>query len=131
MDAEEVQLIRLKLAGFTTAYDEPRHDQLGRLARRFQHNSLPLSIQMDFINANGMFETACRIQHACRPNLRYSPGARPGSLVFRAIRPIAAEEELTINYCGGDVPDAVPSHTISAFVRERMGFVCRCNVCVA
>ena len=131
MDKEEVQRVSIKLAGFTARSDDPYLDRLTRLASRFQHNSLPLSMNMGFANAYGMFETGSRIQHSCRPNLRYSPGATQGSLVFHAVGHIAAGEELTINYCGGDVPDAVSRSCVRAFLEERMGFECKCCACVA
>ena len=71
------------------------------------------------------YEDACRINHACCPNLCHDFDEKTGTQTMFAVQPIKAGEELTIDYCG----QAAPRHMRQAALATTFGFECACTLC--
>ncbi|GJE85144.1 SET domain-containing protein [Phanerochaete sordida] len=74
----------------------------------------------------GVFATAARLNHGCAPNVNNAWDAARGVLVLRALRDIAAGEELTLGY--GAL--LARREDRRAELRAKFGFECACEVCV-
>lgn len=75
---------------------------------------------------HGFFPRFSRINHACEPNATLAiPMNKAGPVVLRALRPIAAHEEVTFNYLG----PAYDAATARVKLYEQFGFCCTCARC--
>ncbi|TRM70310.1 hypothetical protein BD626DRAFT_390788 [Schizophyllum amplum] len=72
-----------------------------------------------------IFMQASRINHSCSPNAKWEWDRKTLSLTLRAVRPIRAGEEITINY----VDPAVPRAERRASLRTTYHFDCNCAAC--
>nr|CCC90207.1 unnamed protein product [Trypanosoma congolense IL3000] len=90
-------------------------------------DSRPISV------CKAVYLTAARLRHSCRPNCFASFVGNPLDctlqLCVRAIRPIAADEELTIAYHNMTTYKAVSAQTRRRALAERCGFLCSCVAC--
>jgi len=85
----------------------------------FRTNGIPMS------GADGLFAKTCRLNHSCSPNSRYTWRADLKRELVFALRPIAAGEELTVEYKDCNRPCAE-----RRLVLEQMfKFVCACSSC--
>lgn len=82
----------------------------------------------------GLYVVAALLNHSCDPNcflsVLHNPQGCSSRVVVRAIRPIAAGEELTIAYDAAVTKYKL--HSVSLRRRalcERYGFTCRCRLC--
>jgi hypothetical protein len=74
-----------------------------------------------------LYALCCRASHACRPTCVWLPTAN-GHRVLRALVPISANDELTIDYTGGrDV--LLPINERRAFLQRTKAFQCQCIRC--
>ena len=76
-----------------------------------------------------VFRVICRLNHSCVPNCRVSWNARTQRMTVHTMRPIEANEELTVSYCfelqeGGGQRDRR-----QARIHHRFGFACACDLC--
>ncbi|KAF7319690.1 SET domain-containing protein [Mycena kentingensis (nom. inval.)] len=102
----------------------PGSDEGGRIESRLRH-FLPCAG-----GAQGLFETACRLNHTCcspfgGPNALYSWLEPKHVEVVHAIADIAAGEEITVSYITSESYPTDPP----AFFRRRFGFTCACAGC--
>jgi len=77
---------------------------------------------------SGLFETACRLSHSCKPNCCWFSSLDGSKKIVRAITPIQTGEELSINY-RGDQELLVPMYTRRKSLRQSKYFYCRCKRC--
>jgi hypothetical protein len=77
---------------------------------------------------SGLFETACRLSHSCRPNCCWFSSQDGSKKIVRAITLIQKGEELTINYRGDDEL-LVPMYSRRKSLRKSKFFDCRCKRC--
>jgi hypothetical protein len=63
----------------------------------FATNAIPIT------NGAALFAQTCRVNHSCSPNARYTWRADLGRELVVALKPIAAGEEVTVQYIGGCV----------------------------
>ena len=73
---------------------------------------------------SGYYAVAALINHSCEPNAIV--GFNRGVMSVRAIRPIAAGEEVTVSYTELYRPVAIRS----ASLKDRKGFQCTCSRCL-
>lgn len=71
-----------------------------------------------------LFPEASRFNHSCDPNATFY-SVQGGLLVVRAVRAVAAGEEVTISY----VPAMTPRPVRQGALLERYGFLCECARC--
>jgi len=71
-----------------------------------------------------------RLNHSCSPNILRGPGKLPWTLEARALRPIAAGEELTVSYVDAESLWK-PTSERRELLRKRWQFVCNCERCAA
>jgi hypothetical protein len=76
--------------------------------------------------SSGIFVLACRLNHSCKPNARYFWRQDLGRELVFAIRPIAAGEEVTVQYTQGYLPRAERRLVL----RAGFNFMCACVACV-
>lgn len=77
---------------------------------------------------HGLFETACRMNHSCKPNCVWFTTQDGTSKEVRAIATIREGEELTVDY-NGNALEATPARREDIF--QTKGFVCRCDRCAS
>ena len=77
---------------------------------------------------HGLFETACRMNHSCKPSCVWFTTQDGKSKEVRAISTIAEGEELTIDYIG-NLLEATPARQDE--ILQSKGFLCSCNRCAA
>lgn len=77
---------------------------------------------------HGLFELACKMNHSCRPNCVWFTTQDGTCKEVRAISPIEAGEELTVDYVG-NVLDPTPQRREDLLATK--GFVCQCDRCAA
>lgn len=77
---------------------------------------------------HGLFETACRMSHSCKPNCVWITTQDGTCKEVRAIGTIEEGEELTIDYVG-EALEPVPQRRSELMVTK--GFTCRCDRCAA
>lgn len=75
-----------------------------------------------------MLLTTSRLNHSCMPNALRGPGAQDGTIEVRALRPVAAGEELTISYVDEDVLLS-PCEARRDRLESRWLFRCQCQRC--
>eukprot|EP00980_Cylindrotheca_fusiformis_P000734 scaffold174_cov98-Cylindrotheca_fusiformis.AAC.3 len=77
---------------------------------------------------HGIFETACRMNHSCRPNCVWVTEQSGRAKIVRAIKKIEEGEELTVDYVGQALSSVAER-------REELwstkGFLCHCDRCAA
>jgi SET domain-containing protein len=71
---------------------------------------------------------SCLINHDCQPNAQMPGTSQEGC---RALRAIAAGEEITINYCHGllSADDFKNTQRRQQDLAKRFGFKCQCAMC--
>ncbi len=79
-------------------------------------------------HGHGLFATACRMNHSCKPNCVWFTTQDGKSKIIRAVSTIAKGEELTIDYCG-NLLDATPARRDE--ILQTKGFLCNCERCAA
>ena len=79
-------------------------------------------------HGHGLFETACRMNHSCKPNCVWFTTQDGKSKEIRAISTIAQGEELTVDY-SGNLLDATPARRDE--ILQTKGFLCTCDRCAA
>eukprot|EP00934_Nitzschia_sp_Nitz4_P009297 Nitzschia sp. Nitz4//scaffold82_size85912//33616//35564//NITZ4_005138-RA/size85912-snap-gene-0.132-mRNA-1//1//CDS//3329558826//9287//frame0 len=77
---------------------------------------------------HGLFETACRMSHSCKPNCVWLTTQDGRAKEIRAIGTIEEGEELTIDYVG-EALEPVPQRRQELLTTK--GFTCCCNRCAA
>lgn len=77
---------------------------------------------------HGLFETACRMNHSCRPNCVWITSQDGRCKEVRAIEIIEEGEELTIDYVG-ETMEPIPQRRKELLLTK--GFTCQCNRCSA
>jgi tetratricopeptide (TPR) repeat protein len=77
---------------------------------------------------HGLFELACKMNHSCRPNCVWFTTQDGTCKEVRAIAPIEAGEELTVDYLGNAL-DSTAQRREDLFATK--GFVCECDRCAA
>ncbi len=77
---------------------------------------------------HGLFETACRMNHSCKPNCVWFTTQDGKSKIIRAISTIPKGEELTIDY-SGNLLEATPARRDD--ILQTKGFLCGCERCAA
>lgn len=110
--------------GFTDAHSPPDEPTAHGLAHT---NSIPLGFSNSRSPSTkvGIFPIACRMNHACKPNARYIWNAAAGCEKIIAMRPIAANEEVTVCYKDSYKPR---SQRRSELARQ-FKFECKCTAC--
>ncbi|KAH9836264.1 SET domain-containing protein [Rhodofomes roseus] len=94
----------------------------------FQTNSFPCDDSPQTAPSKqrrGIFLTASRINHSCTPNVGRIWDVEKQAMVFRALCPMQAGEELCINYV--DVLGTRQER--NADLMDRVGFECVCEAC--
>lgn len=79
-------------------------------------------------HGHGLFETACRMNHSCRPNCVWITSQDGKSKEVRAIEIIEEGEELTIDYVG-ETMEPIPQRRRELLLTK--GFTCQCGRCSA
>jgi hypothetical protein len=111
------------------------HDLTRLLALSSCHSSLYESSPFDDlfppVDGTALFSTACKMNHACEPNVfvQYRGGwgsGRPLVLEGVAVRDIEEGEELTIGYVDCDMDWRDRREELESY-----GFVCACEKCLA
>lgn len=93
---------------------------------KMQTNCIPMYITSDApATESGIFSLACRINHACAANARYLWSVDLGKLLTIAMRPIVADEEITVQYMG---TYCSRSQRRKLF-QNLFNFTCRCQEC--
>jgi len=77
---------------------------------------------------HGLFETACRMNHSCKPNCVWFTTQDGKSKEVRAISTIRKGEELTVDYSGNTL-EATPARRDD--ILQTKGFLCQCSRCSA
>eukprot|EP00536_Pseudo-nitzschia_multiseries_P009774 jgi/Psemu1/242383/estExt_Genewise1.C_2820050 len=77
---------------------------------------------------HGLFETACKMNHSCKPNCVWFTTQDGISKEVRVISTICEGEELTVDY-NGNLLDAT-SQRRDDIIQTR-GFLCKCDRCAA
>jgi hypothetical protein len=77
---------------------------------------------------HGLFETACRMNHSCKPNCVWITSQDGRAKEVRAIKTIEEGEELTIDYVG-ETLEPIPHRRKELLVTK--GFTCQCDRCSA
>mmetsp|Transcript_26946 Transcript_26946/g.74065 ORF Transcript_26946/g.74065 Transcript_26946/m.74065 type:complete len:499 (-) Transcript_26946:2063-3559(-) len=77
---------------------------------------------------HGLFETACKMNHSCKPNCVWFTTQDGISKEVRAISTIYEGEELTVDY-NGSLLDATSQRRDDLF--QTRGFLCNCDRCAA
>jgi hypothetical protein len=95
----------------------------GTVVGIFQSNSMSLDDEY-----TGIFVEACRFNHSCLPNARYSWNSNVNRLTIHALRSIAVGEEIFVSYLASR---GVYGSTRSARQARlaRYGFTCACVAC--
>ena len=88
----------------------------------FKANALPCG---SGASDGGIYPTICLINHSCLPNSHNSWNSDAKHETIHAIRPIKADEEITISYDRGDLSAAVRQ----AFLKQTFEFDCTCSGC--
>ncbi|KAH9852353.1 SET domain-containing protein [Lenzites betulinus] len=90
----------------------------------FETNSLPCGKARGGCRA-GLFLTAARLNHSCRPNIARVWDQDAQQMTFRALRDVAEGEELCMNYV-----DVLGTRAQRAEeLQTSFGFECVCDVC--
>lgn len=76
----------------------------------------------------GLFETACKMSHSCRPNCVWVTEQSGTAKLVRAISKIEIGEELTVDYVGQTL-SSIPERR-EELLRTK-GFLCNCDRCAA
>jgi len=79
-------------------------------------------------HGHGLFETACRMNHSCKPNCVWFTTQDGKSKIVRAVSAISKGEELTIDYSGNPL-EATPARRDE--ILQTKGFLCNCERCAA
>lgn len=74
-----------------------------------------------------MFDLASKAAHSCAPNAAYSSRDVPGHLRYKAIRPIAAGEQVQFSYIAGLY--STPTEGRRAELENTKDFICHCARC--
>ncbi|KAJ7690648.1 hypothetical protein B0H17DRAFT_1011340 [Mycena rosella] len=74
---------------------------------------------------SGLFPTLCRANHDCAPNANFFFNPRTFTGQFRAVRPVAKDEEITVLYC----ELAASRQVRRAELLEHYKFLCECKTC--
>jgi len=77
---------------------------------------------------HGLFETAGKMNHSCKPNCVWFTTQDGKSKEIRAISTISKGEELTVDYYGNTM-DATPARRDD--IIQTKGFLCECERCAA
>jgi len=77
---------------------------------------------------HGLFETACRMNHSCKPNCVWITSQDGRAKEVRAIKIIEEGEELTIDYVG-EALEPTPQRRKELLMTK--GFTCQCDRCSA
>lgn len=77
---------------------------------------------------HGLFETACRMNHSCKPNCVWITTQDGLAKEVRAIKPIQEGEQLTIDYVG-ETTEPIPQRRRELLLTK--GFTCKCDRCSA
>lgn len=77
---------------------------------------------------HGLFETACRMNHSCRPNCVWITSQDGRAKEVRAIVAIEEGDELTIDYVGESL-EPTPQRRRELLLTK--GFMCQCGRCSA
>lgn len=77
---------------------------------------------------HGLFETACRMNHSCKPNCVWITSQDGRAKEVRAIKTIEEGEELTIDYVG-EILEPIPQRRRELLLTK--GFTCQCDRCSA
>ncbi|KAL1667185.1 hypothetical protein GGF50DRAFT_49164 [Schizophyllum commune] len=95
-------------------------------------NALAIELDVPTVGPNpelsthrAIFMQASRINHSCSPNAKWEWDRKTLALTLRAVRPIRAGEEITINY----VDVALPRAERRARLRATYHFDCHCPAC--
>ena len=78
---------------------------------------------------SALFEIASKLNHSCDPNVTYSSRTHDGTLVYRAIRPIAKGDELA--FCYLDIHPTQNTRLRRDQLRVEKYFECHCARCDA
>ena len=76
---------------------------------------------------SALFALTCRMQHSCKPNARFLWREDLQREVVLAIRPIAQDDEVTVQYKGNS--NYAPHMVRQAQLQELFNFKCACIVC--
>ncbi|KAJ7647807.1 hypothetical protein FB45DRAFT_1102051 [Roridomyces roridus] len=90
-----------------------------------QTNAFPISLSHTTGKLCGLFPILCRANHDCTPNAIYSSLTDSFTAVFRAVRAIAAGEEITVAYTSLTAPRVQRQRLLS----EQYRFTCSCRTC--
>lgn len=102
-------------------------DELWRLLRIVEVNTFETPTA-DGRRLVELLLTTSRVNHSCSPNALRGPGAEAGTVEVRAIRPLAAGEEISISYVDEEVlMSPMPARRERLFGRWQ--FQCQCKRC--
>ena len=76
---------------------------------------------------SSVFELACRLNHACRPNAHISWNHRLGKQTVYALRQIRRGEEVLVAYIGGDADGSRAARQQQLL--KKFSFTCHCQHC--
>ena len=101
----------------------------GRSLAIWVSNALPADEENEngHTDTSAVYRVACRVNHACGANCAHAWSRSRQQLTLHAVRPIAAGEELTINYLGGGNGARARPERQAAL--GGLGFCCACGVC--
>jgi SET domain len=77
---------------------------------------------------HGLFETACRMNHSCKPNCVWITTQDGTAKEVRAIKSIDEGEQLTVDYVG-QTTEPIPQRRRELMITK--GFTCECDRCSA
>jgi len=127
----EAQLASLTVedqAAFGALSCNPALLDKGRSLAIWVTNALPADDDDDDMGAcSAVYRVACRTNHACVPSCAHAWSRSRQQLTLHAVRPIAAGEELTINYLGGGGASRGRDERQAALFA--LGFHCACPTC--
>ena len=98
-----------------------KENQLGRLLTEKEGKA------NDSGGGSGIWLTESFFNHSCNPNCSWSQ--INDHMFIRSIRPIAAQEELTISYTDPEMSFAEKSAIFARWIRPNVGFTCACDYC--
>jgi len=75
---------------------------------------------------SGLFETACRMSHSCKPNCTWISSQDGTKKLVRLILLVSKGEELTIAYIDSIL---LPTYARREILHASKNFVCRCQRC--
>jgi len=104
-------------------------EELWRFLRVLECNSFQVSTEDGRCRVELLLTTS-RTNHSCLPNALRGPGSSPGMVEIRALRPVAAGEEISISYVDEEILTK-PTGVRHERLRNRWQFRCGCVRCAA